>query len=96
MHVRPSPIGLIAVDIVGEIVGRVEATFPYDGSDPEFAVVRMFRAGAGQSHLVPVEGSVQYEDTMQFPYTFYEIRDSPSPADYRWDYEHGDKARSYW
>ncbi|MEA2169522.1 MAG: hypothetical protein QOF76_2822 [Solirubrobacteraceae bacterium] len=95
MYSRSSPIGLIAVDLLGDAVGRIEATFPYDGSDPEFAVVRLFDAGLS-SHLVPVRGCIRYDDTLQFPFTFYEIRDSPSLQDYRWEYEQGDKARSYW
>ncbi len=66
-----SPLGLTAVDLSGQIVGRIESTYPYDGTTPEFAVIRLdLRAGLGQTRLVPLTGSLRYDDTLQFMHTF--------------------------
>lgn len=91
-----SPLGLVAIDLTGDVAGRIEATYPYDGSDPEFAVVRLVRGALGQTRMVPIEGAVFYADCVQFPYTYDEIQDAPSPDSARWGIEQAESARAYW
>ncbi len=92
-----SPLRLTAVDLSGQIVGRIESTYPYDGTTPEFAVIRLDpRAGLGQTRLVPLAGSQRYDETLQFVYTFAEMVGAPSPDDARWGVEQADAARAYW
>jgi hypothetical protein len=96
MHFSSSPLGLIAVDLTGDVAGRIEATYPYDGSTAEFAVVHLARGGFGQSRLVPLAGALRYDDTLQFPYTFDEMEAAPSPDRDRWGVAQADSARAYW
>lgn len=92
-----NPLGLIAFDITGRLAGHVEATYPYDGSDPEFAVIRLARAPIGRTRLVPVEGALPFgHDCLQFPCSLTEMEDAPCPDDYRWEFEQADYARAYW
>jgi hypothetical protein len=91
-----SPLGLVALDLTGDVVGRVESTYPYDGSDPEFAVIRLARGPLGQSRMVPLDGSVRYAECIQLPYTLPEIEAAPSPEDARWGIQQADSARAYW
>jgi hypothetical protein len=91
-----SPLGLVALDLTGDVVGRIEATYPYDGSDPEFAVIHLARGPMGQSRLVPLDGSIRYSECVQFPYTLVEMEDAPSPDAARWGIEQADLARAYW
>lgn len=91
-----SPLGLIALDLTGDVVGRVEATYPYDGSDPEFAVVRLARGPLGQTRMIPLKGSVRYSECLQFAYTVAEIEDAPAPDNARWGIDQADLARAYW
>lgn len=91
-----SPLGLVALDLTGDVAGRIEATYPYDGSDPEFAVIRLFRGALGQTRMVPLAGSARFSECLQFPYTLSEIEDAPSPDSARWGIEQADRARAYW
>ena len=91
-----SPLGLVALDLTGEVVGRIESTYPYDGSDPEFAVIRLARGPLGQTRMVPLDGSSRFAECVQFPYTFAEIEDAPSPDSARWGTEQAESARAYW
>jgi hypothetical protein len=91
-----SPLGLVAIDLTGDVVGRIESTYPYDGSAPEFAVVRLARGPLGQTRMVPLEGSVRFAECVQFPYTATEMEDAPSPDSARWGIEQADLARAYW
>jgi hypothetical protein len=91
-----SPLGLVALDLTGDVVGRVDSTYPYDGSDPEFAVIRLARGPLGQTRMVPLEGSLRFAGCIQFPYTFAEITDAPSPDSARWGTEQAESARAYW
>ena len=91
-----TPLGLVALDLTGDVVGRIEATFPYDCDDPEFAVVRLARGPLGQTRLVPLAGSVRFSECLQFAYTLSEIQDAPSPDNARWGIEQTDLARAYW
>lgn len=91
-----SPLGLVAYDLTGNVAGRIEATYPYDGSEPEFAIVRLARGPMGQTRMVPFAGSVRFEECVQFAYTFAEMEDAPSPDSARWGVEQADLARAYW
>ena len=91
-----SPLGLVAIDLTGDVAGRIEATYPYDGSSPEFAVVRLARGPMGQTRMVPIHGAVYYADCVQFPYTLDEIMEAPSPDTARWGIEQAELARAYW
>lgn len=91
-----TPLGLVALDLTGDVVGRIEATYPYDGSDPEFAVVRLARGPLGQTRMVPLAGSVRFSECMQFAYTLSEIEDAPAPDHARWGIDQADNARAYW
>jgi hypothetical protein len=91
-----SPLGLVALDLTGEVAGRIESTYPYDGSDPEFAVIRLMRGPMGETRMVPLTGSVRFAECLQFPYTLAEMEDAPSPDGARWGIEQADLARAYW
>jgi hypothetical protein len=91
-----SPLGLVALDLTGEVVGRIEATYPYDGSDPEFAVIRLTRGDLAPTRMVPLAGSIRFAECVQFPHTYAEIEDAPSPDSARWGIEQADLARGYW
>jgi hypothetical protein len=92
-----SPLGLIAYDLSGQLAGRVEATYPYDGSEPEFVVIRLLKGKWCRTRLVPLEGSITFdEDCLQFPFTLIEMEDAPSPEECRWEFEQADLARAYW
>jgi hypothetical protein len=91
-----SPLGLVALDLTGDVVGRIDATYPYDGSDPEFAVIRLLRGSLGQTRMVPLAGSIRFAECIQFPYMIAEIEDAPSPETARWGAEQADVARAYW
>jgi hypothetical protein len=91
-----SPLGLVALDLTGEVIGRIDATYPYDGSDPEFAVIRLARGALGQTRMAPLAGSVRFAECVQFPHTFAEIEDAPSPDGARWGIEQAESARAYW
>jgi hypothetical protein len=91
-----SPLGLVALDLTGDVVGRIESTYPYDGSEPEFAIIRLARGPLGQTRMVPFDGSVRFAECIQFPYTVMEMEDAPSPDSARWGIEQADLARAYW
>ena len=92
----PSSLGLVAYDLAGQLVGRIEATYPYDGSDPEFAVIHLAVGAMGRTRLVPFAGSARSDDGVQFAYTLAEIEDAPSPDADRWGAMQADRARAYW
>lgn len=96
MYPAFSPLGLVAVDITGAVAGRVEGTYPLDGSEPEFAMIRLIRGSFGPMRMVPLEGTVAFDECLQFPYTFSEMDDAPNPEESRWEYESVDRARAYW
>ncbi len=91
-----SPLGLIALDLTGDVVGRIDATYPYDGSEPEFAVIRLARGPLGETRMVPLDGSARFAECVQFAFTLAEIEDAPSPESARWGIDQAELARSYW
>lgn len=91
-----SPIGLVAVDLIGEVVGRVEATHPYADDAPEFAVVRLARGPIGESRLVPLTGSVRFSECVQFAHTLSEVERAPAPEEADWGVGPVELARAYW
>jgi hypothetical protein len=91
-----SPLGLVAIDLTGDVAGRIESTYPYDGSEAEFAVIRLARGPLGETRMVPLAGSARFSECIQFPYTLAEIEDAPSPDGARWGIAQADRARAYW
>jgi hypothetical protein len=96
VRIQLSPLGLTVVDIAGNIAGRVEDTYPYDGCQYEFAVVRLGHGRFGECRLVPLRGAVRYDDTLQVPYTFAEMEAAPSTERARFGPDQADDARAYW
>jgi hypothetical protein len=95
LRIQPSPLGLTVVDIAGNIAGRVEDTYPYDGGHYEFAVVRL-GGRFGECRLVPLDGSLRYDQTLQVPYSFAEMEAAPSTERARFGRDQADAARAYW
>lgn len=96
MRIQLSPLGLTVVDISGVIAGRVEDTYPYDGCQYEFAVVRLGRGRFGQVRLVPLRGAVRYDRTLQVPFTFAEMEGAPPTERSHFGSDQADDARAYW
>jgi hypothetical protein len=86
---------MTAVDLQGSVVGRIEGTFPYDGSAPEFALVRM-GGRFGDHRLVPLFASLRYDSTLQFPYTRADMDEAPHVESARFAEDQGVAARTYW
>jgi hypothetical protein len=95
MRIQLSPLGLTVVDSAGNIAGRVEDTYPFDGCEYEFAVVRL-GGRFGECRLVPLQGAVRYDDTLQVPYAFAEMEAAPSTERARFARDQADEARAYW
>ena len=82
------------LDVHGTAVGRVADTWPLDGSgEPTFVVVHMGRFA--RPRLVPLHPSRTGEDTLQVPFTRFEIDDAPLLEDDR-HYDKEGVARCYW
>lgn len=81
------------LDHEGRAVGTVESTRPSDGSDPEFAVVRL---GSMTRVLVPVDGVRVIGKVAQFPYTVDEMSAAPGPDLARFEEDSLLDARAYW
>jgi hypothetical protein len=94
MWIRGSLLGLTVLDLEGLPAGRVEDTYPCDGSCPEFAVVRLGRFG--DKVLVSLAWTMATEDGLQVPYTRQEIEDAPSSESARYQFERVSLARAYW
>ena len=90
-----SPLGLLLVDIDEETIGRIDGTWPLDGSgEPEFAIVRTGRFG--QSRLVPLAAVRIVDGLLQVPYTRLEVDDAPQIELGRYLLEQVDRARAYY
>ena len=96
MRRQLSPLRLTVVDATGVIAGRIEDTYPYDGCEYEFAVVRLGHGRFGECRLVPLAGSVRYDETLQVPYTFAEMESAPPTERARFGVDQADEARAYW
>jgi hypothetical protein len=92
---KPTPLGLTAVDRSGNVAGRIEGTLPGDGSDPEFALVRLGGRFAGRT-AVPLRCSLHYDETLQFPYGLADMRDAPTIEAARFEEDQILSARTYW
>lgn len=86
-------LGSSVLDREGRIAGSVESTRPADGSDPEFAVVRL---GFATRVLVPVAGVRMVGGIVQFPYAADEMLAAPGPDGARYDDDALLEARAYW
>lgn len=94
MWIKGSLMGLTILDRQGGIAGRVEGTFPYDGSEPEFAVVRIGRFG--RRKLVPLYAARRIDPlAIQVPYTAADLDDAPSLDEERYESEQAMSARSH-
>jgi hypothetical protein len=92
-----SPVGLVALDLTGDVVGRIEATLPLTtADDPEFALVRLARGPLAETRMVPLGGSVRFADCVQFAFTLSEIERAPAPEEADWGVGLEDVARAYW
>jgi len=90
-----SPLGLLLVDLDEQTIGRIDGTWPLDGSgEPEFAIVRTRRFG--QSRLVPLGAARIVDGLLQVPYTRLEIDDAPNLEIGRYLLEQVDRARAYY
>jgi hypothetical protein len=94
MWIRGSLLGMVVLDLQGAPVGRVQDTYPADGSCPEFAVVRLGRFG--ERVLVALDLVKDVEGALQLPYTRAEIEDAPSPESARYEDDRVSLARAYW
>jgi hypothetical protein len=90
---RGNLLGTSVLDRDGRLVGTVENTRPSDGSDAEFAVVRI---GFGTRVLVPVAGVRVLDRVAQFPYTADAMAAAPGPDGMRFDEDAVLCARAYW
>ena len=95
MWITRSPLGLTAVDRMGHLAGRIEGTLPSDGSNPEFALVRLGGRFAGRTP-VPLRCALRYDATLQFPYDREDMRDAPTVESARFEEDQILSARTYW
>ena len=93
MWFRGSLLGSSVLDRDGRLVGTVESTRPSDGSEAEFAVVRI---GFGTRALVPVAGARILDRVVQFPYRADAMAAAPGPDIVRYDEDALLEARAYW
>lgn len=93
MWFRGNLLGASVLDRDGRMAGTVESTRPSDGSDAEFAVVRM---GFGRRVMVPVAGARVLDRVAQFPYAADAMAAAPGPDGVRFDDDALDDARAYW
>ena len=93
MWFRGTLLGTSVLDRDGRLVGTVESTRPSDGSEAEFAVVRV---GFGTRVLVPVAGARVLDRVAQFPYTADAMAAAPGPDGARWEEDAVLDARAYW
>ena len=105
MWIRGSFLGLTVLDRDGEAVGRIEETYPCDGSSPELAVIRAGRFG-GRS-LVALHGARRIplpppghprgpEECIQVPYSREDIVAAPTLDGGRYMDDQIWAARAYW
>jgi hypothetical protein len=88
-------LGHLLVDRLGEAVGRVDGTWPLDGSGvPEFALVRAGRFG--ERRLVPLDQALFLEGLVWVPHTRRVIEDGVTVEPGRYLYEQVDRARTYY
>lgn len=93
MWFKGSLLGSSVLDRDGRVVGTIESTRPSDGSEPEFAIVRV---GFGTRVLVPVAGARILDRVAQFPYTARAMAVAPGPDGVRYDEDAVLHARAYW
>src|SRR3954463_28014 len=73
---RSALLGLMVTDFLGEEMGEVIDTWPFDGGgEPELALVRMGRLSGRR--MVPVAELLPFAGTLRLPYLRYQVEDSP-------------------
>jgi hypothetical protein len=88
-------IGHLLVDRFGEAIGRIDGTWPLDGSGlPEFALVRAGRFG--ERRLVPLDDALYLEGLAWVPFSRRVIEDGVAVELGRYLYEQVDRARTYY
>ena len=96
MRLSPLKRGLPVLDSGARVVGRVEGTWPDDGSgDPDYAVVRIRRFG-GEHKLLPVRAARFLPSALQVPFSASHIDDAPAFDPDRRGHEQAARARSFW
>jgi hypothetical protein len=92
---RASTLGVLLVDCHEDTIGRIDGTWPLDGSgEPEFAIVRTGRFG--ETRLVPLKDARVVDGLLQVPFTRREVDDAPALELGRYLYEQVDRARAYY
>jgi len=92
---RTSPLGVLLVDCLEDTIGRIDGTWPLDGSgEPEFAMVRTGRFG--ETRLVPLAEARVVDGLLQVPFTRREVDDAPPLEMGRYLHEQVDRARAYY
>jgi hypothetical protein len=89
-------LGLMVTDCLGEEMGRVIDTWPFDGGgEPELALVRMGRLGGRR--MVPVDGLELFGGELRLPYLRFQVEDSPAVGeDWHTLVDDPHCAASYW
>jgi hypothetical protein len=92
---RRSILGRRVSDPLGQPVGTVVDTWPFDGGgEVELAVVRLGRMGERRMLPVATLHSDGYE--LRTPYATWQVEDSPPLEDGRHALEATERAMSYW
>lgn len=94
MSTRGSLLGLTVVDLEGRVCGRVEGSYPFDGSAPEFAIVRTGRLG--QRVMVPLTGARRTGELLLVPHTRADLEDAPELDGLRYVDDAVSRTRGYW
>jgi len=94
MIIRGRLLGKTVADRMGAVVGRVEDTYPFDGGEPEFAVVRTGRFG--QRHMVPLHTMKLDGEVLVVPFSRLDLEESPVVDGARFARDQADYARAYW
>jgi hypothetical protein len=94
MWIRGSFLGLTVLDREGNPVGQIEETYPYDGSSPEFAILRLGRFG-GRA-LVSLHAARRLFGVVQVPYSLPDMEAAPTLDGGRYMDDQIWAARAYW
>ena len=94
MGIRGSFLRRTVIDCDGRVAGRVEATYPFDGSTPEFAIVRCGRFG--HRAMVPVAGFRCAGEVVNMPYSRMDLEDAPELDGIRYVDDAVSRSRGYW
>jgi hypothetical protein len=94
MSIRGSYLRRTVMDADGRVAGRIEATYPFDGSTPEFAIVRCGRFG--HRVMVPVAEFRTSGEVVTMPYSRTDLEDAPELDGIRYVDDAVSRSRGYW